>query len=182
MSFGKGVNLDQLHKDSASAKDIKNLKQEALKSMPKFSLIEKEFFGKGVKVFKYKVNEHTFAYSIDGRPLFFQIQLDKKTSCVCPNLKLVLEYPDLLPCVYVDEGAVKALINGADLKAPGVKGCPNDFEVNSIVAVRLLEHEEAFALGIAVMSSEDLKKKPNGNAIKIHHILKDELWNKRDGI
>ena len=170
--------LSDLHRETANGKEIKTLKAGAEMSMPLFQHIEKDFFKKGSKIFKAKVADHLFVYIIDDRPLLFKLP----TNQVCPNLILVLEYPDLLPCVYVDEGAVRPLLNGASLMAPGIKECPQDFEEGAVVAVRLLGHEEAFALGIATLSSEKLKSNPKGAAIEIKHILKDSLWNGRDGI
>lgn len=175
MCFGKA----QFNKGTTiGGKELKNLKEGILKSMPEFSQIEKDYFAKNAKIAKLKVDNHLFVYTFNGKPLFFQVPGNQ----VCPNLILVLEYPDLLPCVYVDEGAVRALLRGADLMAPGIKQCPQEFEEGQVIAIRLLDQEEAFAIGVSVVSSEDIKRNPKNTAIEIKHILKDALWEARDGI
>ncbi|OHT12729.1 Translation machinery-associated protein 20 [Tritrichomonas foetus] len=159
-------------------KEVKNLKTAALKSMPAFKNIENVVFKNKCPVEQYKIEQHLELYAVENRPILFKIPSGQ----VLPHLKYVIEYPDLLPCVYVDDGAVRALLRGATLMAPGIKQVPQPFESGDVLAIRLLEQEAAFAVGVAVVSSEEMAKNPKGDAIDIKHILKDGLWEHRDGL
>ncbi|KAK8842933.1 Eukaryotic translation initiation factor 2D [Tritrichomonas musculus] len=101
---------------------------------------------------------------------------DKIEPTLCPNIILVLEYPDLIPYVYTDEIAVEKVIGGAKLNAPGIKECPVPFQKGDVVAVRLLGQKDAFAVGVANISSNQLPTKEKGVGVYVSHVLKDQLW------
>lgn len=180
MVFSK-TNFSTIKKITVGNKEVKKLKKDALYRIPLLAEIENEIFPNKTPVSSQKVDNHLIVYSVNDKPILFSLP----TQQICPHLMLVLQYPDLLPAVYVDEGAVKAVLkkDGATkLMAPGIKQAPQDFEVGDIVAVRLLEHEEAFAIGIAMQSSKDIRAHPKDCAIEIKHVLKDALWEARDKI
>lgn len=185
MSFAK-VNFDKFI--PIGGKEVKELKEGILHSMPNFTFIENDFFKKKSLIKKCKIENkkhQIFVISINDAPYFFQIQdKNQKKSIVLPNLILVLQYPDLLPYVYVDDGAVKPLLGGSNLKGPGIKKIEETapFEKNTVIAVRLLGNEEAFAVGITLKSLEEIRNSPQGDAIEILHVLKDQLWENREKI
>ena len=110
-----------------------------------------------------------------------EVQSNNKKTFVCSNHKLIFQYWDLLPCIYVDEGAVEPLINDSLLKEPDIQQCSQLFEKDAVVAWWFLENEYDFALGIDAKSSEHLKGKPKGTAIDMFkHILKYKFLEKRD--
>jgi predicted RNA-binding protein (TIGR00451 family) len=92
-----------------------------------------------------------------------------------------MEHPGLLKAVYVDDGAVKALLNGADLKKPGIKRMPESFTKGEVVEVRLLDTEIPFAIGVCEVDSTEIVPDAKGPGVKILHILRDEAWKRRDG-
>lgn len=176
-------------------KEVKKLKDGILHSMPKFKLIEKEIFPNKCQINKYNIENKKhklFVIAVNDCPYFFLTQDNKDLPIVFPNLYLVLQYPEILPYVYVDEGAVKPLLGGSNLKGPGIKEIENTapFEKNTVIAIRLLEkkgeevehHEEAFAIGITTRSLDEIKKSPSGDCIEIFHVLKDQLWENREKI
>lgn len=68
-----------------------------------------------------------------------------------PHLKVLHTYPTLLPIVQVDMGAIKFILQGADIMAPGLisegGNLPSDLKQNDIVVCiiikfRLLRRKE----------------------------------------
>ena len=66
--------------------------------------------------------------------------------------------------------------------ARGIKEMGGVFEDGLVVEIRLLKQEIPFAIGVAKVSSDEIDPKTKGVAITIAHILKDELWNRRNNI
>ena len=61
----------------------------------------------------------------------------------------------------------------------GIKGFEKTFQKGDVVAARLVGKEEAFAFGVACISSqqlEDKTKKFSGAGVDVSHVLKDQLW------
>jgi PUA domain protein len=100
-----------------------------------------------------------------------------------PTLRLLHQYPDMLPSIYVDSGALSHLLNGANVMAPGIfkiqdtnHPIPKDLVVGDPVAIYCHGKEHALAIGRMLMSSNDLTPKTKGHAIEIIHSLGDSLW------
>jgi len=115
--------------------------------------------------------------SINKVPKFFQIHDDEWI----PTLRLLHQYPDLLPTVQVDRGAIKFVMKGADIMCPGLTSAGGDIstpiEKDTIVAIKAEGKEQILALGKTVMSTEDMKKINADTAIESIHYLNDGLWN-----
>ena len=77
-----------------------------------------------------------------------------------PHLKLLHMYPDILPKVQVDKGAIKFVLNGADIMCPGLtsKGARLDQELpkHTPVAVYAEGKEHALAVGYTLLSTNDM--------------------------
>ena len=58
-------------------------------------------------------------YTVDKVPLFFQPDLPGRPPLL-PHLKLVHRFPDVFPCVRIDRGAIRFVLSGATLMAPGL--------------------------------------------------------------
>ena len=75
-------------------------------------------------------------------------------------LRLVHKYPDILPHVQVDKGAIKFVLNGADVMCPGLtsKGGRIDdaISVDTIVAIMCEGKEHAIAIGKMKMSGSEM--------------------------
>ena len=150
----------------------------AKRSMPEYEQIERELTPKKGNYFVESIGDHSELYFHENVPILFRT----KEGTVLPHLQTVIEYPEILPYVYVDDGAVKPLLSGAKLKAPGIKGRNKDFEKGTALAVRLLNEESAFAIGVAMMSSDEAETAGSGDAVNILHVLKDGLWDVRKGV
>lgn len=96
-----------------------------------------------------------------------------------PTVKCVHMVPEIVKKVVVDKGAVKHLINGADVMAPGLlhpdSNYPNVLE-GEIVAIYGHEKNTALAVGEVLMDNEEVQEKKAGAAIKLINHLGDRLY------
>lgn len=84
-----------------------------------------------------------------------------------------------MPRVMVDMGAVKPLMRGADIMAPGVRDVIGVFNIGDPVAVIDEKYKKPFVIGKALVNSNDLitRKIVKGKVIKNIHRAGDKLWN-----
>lgn len=78
--------------------------------------------------------------------------------------------------VMVDMGAVKFVVNGADVMAPGIVDVDLDIEEGDSVWVCDQQHKKPLAVGYALMNGENMNVQKSGKAVKIIHYIGDELW------
>jgi PUA domain protein len=79
--------------------------------------------------------------------------------------------------VVVDMGAVKFVTSGADVMAPGIIDADENIVEDKQVWICDEKHHKPLAVGIAIMSGEQMIKEKSGKAIKIIHYVGDKLWN-----
>ena len=98
----------------------------------------------------------------------------------CPTLKMLHQYPFLLPKQQVDKGAIKFVLSGANIMCPGLTH-PNakmtPAEKGTVVAVMAEGKDHALAIGCTAMSTEDIASKNKGVGVENYHYLNDGLWN-----
>lgn len=170
------VTADKLTKrTSVPTNKITKLKKSAGIQIPLFKEIEDKIFPKKGNIISYEHPERkkVNVYTLNDKVVLIELNDGK----IVPTLDTAMTYPGLLPAVYVDAGAVKPLLGGAKLMAPGIKQWGEDFEEETMVEVRLVGTTVPFAIGFALSSSEAIKAKPEGAAIEIVHTLKDGIWN-----
>ncbi|KAH9812122.1 PUA-like domain-containing protein [Melampsora americana] len=123
-----------------------------------------------------KCRDHVSILSCNGQLLFFQ-HFDGP---YFPTLKILHKYPQLLPHVQVDRGAIKFVLAGANIMCPGLTSpgarLPNDLQDKIPVAVHAEGKESACAIGFTQMSGEDMKKINKGVGVDNVHWLGDDLW------
>jgi PUA domain protein len=99
-------------------------------------------------------------------------------------LEKELAYPTLLaahklglelPRVTVDMGAVPHILNGADVMVPGIVAF-SEFEAGSVVYVDDVEKRRVFAVGLALIGSNELRNVKRGKAVRTLHYAGDKLW------
>lgn len=79
--------------------------------------------------------------------------------------------------VVVDMGAVRFVTNGADVMVPGIVDADKNIAENDQVWICDENHHKPLAVGIAVMTGEQMIKEEKGKAIKTIHYVGDQLWN-----
>lgn len=83
----------------------------------------------------------------------------------------------LFPGAVVDVGAIKFLLNGADVMRPGVRTMDEWGPTGRIVVVREEKKGRAIALGPSTVSSDEARGMSKGNCIKNIHFVGDRYWN-----
>ncbi|GAA99442.1 uncharacterized protein L969DRAFT_86696 [Mixia osmundae IAM 14324] len=123
-----------------------------------------------------KCREHVSLLVKDGEPLFFQ-HFDGP---YYPTLKLLHRYPQILPRVQVDRGAIKFVLAGANIMCPGLtsKGAslPDSIPADRAVGIFAQGKEHACAIGLMKMSTDEIRSINKGHGIESVHYLADDLW------
>lgn len=83
----------------------------------------------------------------------------------------------LFPSVTVDEGAIKFLLNGADVMRPGVKSFEPWGGEGKTVVVREEKKDRAIAVGRSLVDSGKMQEMSKGACLKNLHHVGDEFWN-----
>jgi len=79
--------------------------------------------------------------------------------------------------VVVDMGAIKFVTNGADVMAPGIVDADINILENDQVWICDERNHKPLAIGIALMTGEQMINEKNGKAITLIHYVGDKLWN-----
>ncbi len=92
------------------------------------------------------------------------------------TIRGVLRYKPVLRSVTVDMGAVPYLTNGADCMGPGITDADENIAEGDFVWIKDIKNNVPLAIGVALRSGADLKKKQSGKAIKTLTNVGDKLW------
>ncbi|WFD25543.1 translation machinery-associated protein 20 [Malassezia nana] len=130
---------------------------------------------------KFK-REHVQILLLKNMPIFFQ-QYD---GAYLPTLPLLHQYPALLPSIRVDRGAIKFLLSGANVMAPGLTSAgghlpdpsqgEKPLEKGTAVAIHAQGKEYEVAIGVLLIDTEEIRAQGKGVAVDNVHYLGDDLW------
>ncbi len=84
---------------------------------------------------------------------------------------------DLFPSVVVDEGAIKFLLNGADVMRPGIRKMEDWGEAGAIVVVKEAKKGRAIAVGLSTTSGSAASAMSKGSCLRNLHYVGDRYWN-----
>ncbi|KAK2863664.1 hypothetical protein FQN49_004110 [Arthroderma sp. PD_2] len=140
----------------------------------------------GVETSKDKVNQvilcspdRVTLYIADSKPIFFQ----SMDSPLIPHLRVLHAFPNAIPTVGIDRGAIRFVLSGATLMAPGLTSTggrlpdpENALEAGTIVGIRAEGKEEICMVGELKVGTEEIKKKGKGIVMDEGHYLGDGLW------
>ena len=115
-------------------------------------------------------DENRKIITINKEPYLFYYE-DK----LVPTLKL-LQTKDLLKKIAVDMGAIKFVVNGADVMRPGITKIQEGIEKGEAIVIVDETHQKPLAVGIALLAAEDMEKATSGKVIKNIHYVGDDLW------
>lgn len=82
---------------------------------------------------------------------------------------------EALSYVVVDQGAVRHIVNGANVMRPGIIE-HSDFSRGDVVSVREPNYRKAVAVGSALVPSADLASMDRGPVVRNVHYLRDAAW------
>ncbi len=132
--------------------------------------LEEHSFAKDLMTKKSKVAKDDDQLFIDNKLCFLYFD-----GVWGPSLKLLLEHPKLLPQVVVDKGAIKFVVNGADVMRPGIV-CMDDFSKDAIVVIVDEGFGKPLAVGKALFSSSEMLQMTGGKVVSMLHHIGDEYW------
>jgi PUA domain protein len=92
------------------------------------------------------------------------------------TIRGLLRYPATKAFATVDMGAVKFVINGADVMAPGIVDADESIAVGDYVWVRDVKNLKPLAVGVALVTGAEMKSKRPGKAIQSLFYVGDKLW------
>ena len=123
-----------------------------------------------------KAPEYITLIVIDDEILFFQ----QRDGPLFPTLKLLHKYPQIMPRMQVDKGAVKFILGGANIMCPGFTSAGGNISTpidkGQPVAIYVEGKQHAIAVGITSMSTEEIKNINKGIAVETVHFLGDCLF------
>lgn len=136
-----------------------------------------KFFDVKAKWEVVKISKNEVAYLLDGRLLAIEV-----SGRLIPSIKALMDGIVELPRVVVDVGAVKHVVNGADVMAPGVVRVEGDFARGDLVVVVDEKHGRPLCVGAALVDRSELASMTKGKVVENLHYVGDKLWNKLKGM
>ena len=106
---------------------------------------------------------------VDGRPLIMVME-DRPFLTVFGAIELNPQKK----LVIVDSGAVRFIVNGADVMNPGIVSADPEIEAGDLVIVAEERHKKPLAVGKALIPGKDMHGE--GKAIKSLHHVGDPIW------
>ena len=108
---------------------------------------------------------------VDGEPLLMQTE-DR----IIPTLKAALKMDITEKYATVDMGAINFVIKGADIMSPGIVDADKTIEPGETIIVIEEGHKKPLAIGISLISGEEMIENDKGKAIKNLHYVGDPIW------
>lgn len=116
-------------------------------------------------------------------PLFYQHMDDPLT----PHLRLVHAFPAAFPTIRIDRGAIRFVLSGATLMAPGLtstggrlpdpeKEGETELREGEVVVVAAEGKENACLVGRLKMGTGEIRRVGKGVVLDEGHFLGDGLW------
>ncbi|KAJ3080469.1 hypothetical protein BCR33DRAFT_711734, partial [Rhizoclosmatium globosum] len=153
----------------------RGIRQKISDQYPALADVLDELIPKKAPIVVYKCQDALSIVSVDGKMLFFNYF----DGPYFPTLRLLHQYPDILPKFQVDRGAIKFVIAGANIMCPGLTskgGRMDEVPAESVVAIYAEGKEHALGLGWTKMSSEEIKNVNKDIGVENMHSLYDGLW------
>lgn len=100
-----------------------------------------------------------------------------------PTLRVLHQAPLMMKRLRTDAGAIKFVLSGADIMCPGLTHpdavMHDEAEVDEPVAIYAHGKEHAMAVGMMLMSTQEIREVNKGPGVQTLHVLADGLWNLR---
>ena len=94
-----------------------------------------------------------------------------------PTLKAALANQIDAKTVTVDMGAIRFVSNGADIMSPGIVDASEGVEPGDIVLIIDETHGKPLAMGVSLISGEEMVANDSGKAVETKHYVGDDIWN-----
>ncbi|MDP3989934.1 MAG: RNA-binding protein [archaeon] len=107
---------------------------------------------------------------VNNKPQFFYYEQK-----IVPTLHLLQERI-VLPTITVDMGAIKFVINGADIMRPGITEISEGIKKDDFIVIIDQNNHKPLAVGIALLETDEIKSAKSGKVIKNIHYIGDWIW------
>lgn len=137
-----------------------------------------EEIGEGVSLFPFEKVERVetggeiIFYLLNRKPLLMESE-----GWVFPTLRGAVECPFPQRRIVVDSGAVRFMVNGADVMRPGVVSVTDDVRQGRPAVVTEERHQKPLAVTIALAGSEEIRQMEKGKTARNIHYIGDDIWN-----
>jgi len=126
------------------------------------------------------LSDDSSLYLIDGEPLFLKTVVKDLGEVIAPTLFFVHKSTRAnslpqYPRAVVDAGAIKPIINGADVMRPGIRELVGEFGRGDVVLVSD-EKGRVIAVTVALFSKAEILQMQRGKVLLNIHHLGDRLW------
>ncbi len=128
---------------------------------------------KKMAIEKVELGEDKAIYLSQGEPIAVQ-----SNNFVFPHLKKIIQGLDLImPIIVVDKGAIKFIVNGADVMRPGIVEILGKAKEGQLVLIVEETRKAPLAVGVALFEKDEILEKNKGKVIRTLHHLRDDFWN-----
>lgn len=155
----------------------KEIRRKIIDAYPPFEEYLDQVLPKKENFKVVKCHEHIeLLASANGDILFFK----HRDAQWIPCLRLLHQFPFILPWQQVDKGAIKFVLSGANIMCPGLTSpgakMTRNLERERIVAVMAEGKQHAVAIGLMKLSTEEIRNINKGVGVENLHYLNDGLW------
>jgi len=155
----------------------KGIRNKILETYPDIAEYIENFLPKKDQFKVVKCHDHIeLLVNSAGTLLFFRHHNEQW----CPTLRLLHQYPFLLPQERVDKGAIRFVLSGANIMCPGLthkNARMTAADKGTVVAIMAEGKTHALAVGCTAMSTGDIASINKGVGVENYHYLNDGLWN-----
>eukprot|EP00808_Paulinella_micropora_P022754 g68125.t1 len=155
----------------------RNIKKQIKELYPQLEM--DELFPKKAPLVVVKCDNHIQLVLSNNEVLFF----NHRNGDWLPHLRVLHAYPDLLPKVGCDTGAIPHVLKGVNIFCPGLTNpggnLDEDIEAGKHVAIMAEGKQHACAIGVMKMSTDQIKTLNKGVGVDTLHYLNDGLWQSR---
>jgi malignant T-cell-amplified sequence len=155
------------------------IRAKVLETYPRLEPHIDELIPKKSQLDLVKLPDRVSLYVLDTAPLFWQHMDDP----LVPHLKVVHAFPSCFKKIKIDRGAIRFVLSGANLAAPGLTSAggwlpekEEEIKEGEVVAVEAEGKEECCLVGVLKMGTEEMKEKKKGIVMDGGHYLGDGLW------
>ena len=136
----------------------------------------KDIFGDAVDAFsasKFEVvtTDEGKIIFVDGKQMFMELE-----GQVFLTVRGALAFGPQVRRVVVDMGAVKFVVNGADIMSPGITAADDGILKDDLVVIVDESHKKPLAVGKALMSGPEMVESTSGKAVKSLLHVGDAFW------
>ena len=133
-------------------------------------------FPKKAPMHLVKCLHHVQLVVVENRVLFIIL----RDTQPLPTLKLLHQYPNMLPHVGVDRGAIPFVLKGAPILCPGLtsKGGDLSSEVGKDVPVAVMAEGKTHAIGVGITrkSAAEMREVNKDVGVESISVIGDGLW------